>query len=324
MAQPEDDAFRQLAFLLRVRPELQQICAFGAQWASPHDPEPRGWAPFHIVTKGACLLDVGAQVGMELRAGDVAVLPHGGKHATRAHPDAVGASVPLTVERRVNDHLVIKRNVEGEPDTKLICGRLLFEHAHNNLVLAALPAVVILRSDESRDAQRTREIVEILKSELDEDKVAAAAVAAGLANSLMMIVLRAHFERECQVNGVLALLQGRQTARALAAIVRDLGRSWTLDEMASEANASRATLVRLFRKTAGAAPLAFLSELRLNIARHRILATHEPIALISEEVGYQSEAAFSRAYRRRFGVPPGADRTAPSRTQAQARPEARG
>ena len=319
MGSAKDEVFRQLGFLLRVRPELQEICLFGAQWASPHDPEPHGWAPFHIVTRGACLLDVGAHVGIELRAGDVAVLPHGGKHTTRAHPDAVGASAGLTVRRRSSDHLVVKSNVDGEPDTALICGRLVFEHAHNNLVLAALPAVVILKSDGSRDALRTREIVETIRSELEEDRLAAAAVAASLANSLMVIVLRAYFEQERQARGVLALLQGRQTARALTAIAGDLGRSWTLDELASEANASRATLVRQFRKAAGAAPLAFLLELRLNVARHRILATHEPIALISDGVGYQSESAFSRAYHRRFGVAPAADRRTLSAGRAAVR-----
>ena len=308
MTAVEGEIFQQLAFLLRVRPELQQICLFGAQWASPHDPEPHGWAPFHIVTKGSCLLDVGAHVGIQLRAGDVAVLPHGGKHTTRAHPDAAGVSAELTVRTRANDHLLVKSNVSCNADTKLICGRLIFEQAHNNLVLAALPAVVILRSDDSRDAVRARELVETIKSELEEDRPAAAAIAASLANCLMVIVLRAYFEQERQAQGVLALLQGRQTARVLAAIAADLGRSWTLDELASAASASRATLVRQFRKAAGAAPLAFLSELRLNVARHRMLATHDSIAVISEHVGYQSEAAFSRAYHRRFGVPPAADR----------------
>ncbi len=308
MTTADEEIFQQLGFLLRVRPELQQICLFGAQWASPHDPEPHGWAPFHIVTKGFCLLDVGAHVGIELRAGDVAVLPHGGKHTTRAHPKVTGASAALMVRTRANDDLLVKSNVDGEADTELICGRLIFEQAHNNLVLAALPAVVILRSDESRDAVRARGLVDTIKSELDEDRAAAAAIAAILANCLMVVVLRAYLEQERQAQGVLALLQGRQTGRVLAAIAADIGRSWTLDELASAANTSRATLVRQFRKAAGAAPLAFLSELRLNVARHRMLATHDSIAMISEHVGYQSEAAFSRAYHRRFGVPPAADR----------------
>jgi len=85
-------------------------------------------------------------------------------------------------------------------------------------------------------------------------------------------------------------------------------RNWMLDELAARANTSRATLVRLFRSAANMAPLTFLAELRLTLARHRILASNTPLAEIAEEVGYQSETAFSRAYQRRFGIAPGADR----------------
>jgi AraC family transcriptional activator of mtrCDE len=124
----------------------------------------------------------------------------------------------------------------------------------------------------------------------------------------MMFVLRTHFESELADQGILALLARRQTARALAGMLTEPARDWTLDELAKRANTSRATLVRLFRNTVDAPPLAFLAELRLNLARHRILATNTPLPVIAEEVGYQSDTAFSRAYHRRFGIAPGADR----------------
>jgi AraC family transcriptional activator of mtrCDE len=308
MMDNEAEIFRELAPLLRVRPELQQLCRFGAQWASEHAPEGGGWAPFHIVTLGACLLDAEGRSGILLKAGDVAVLPHGGPHTVRALPTAVGQPSLLRVQRRLYDELVVKSNVDGEPDTKLICGRLCFEHAHHNMVLAALPPVVVLASTQGRDAVRLRRIVESIQAELDEDRVGAAAIAAVLASSLMMIVLRAHFESNGESQGILALLARRQTARALAGMLTELARAWTLDELAERANTSRATLVRLFQKAVDVAPLAFLSELRFSVARHRILATSTPLAVIAEEVGYQSETAFSRAYHLRFGIAPGADR----------------
>ena len=86
---------------------------------------------------------------------------------------------------------------------------------------------------------------------------------------------------------------------------------WTLDELAEHALTSRATLVRLFRKAVDVPPLAFLADLRLNLARHRLRATAAPLALIAEEVGYSSETAFSRVYHRRFGRPPGSERAMP-------------
>lgn len=224
------EVFSELARLLRVRPELQQLCLFAAQWCSPHEPECKGWAPFHIVTHGACLLDVGDQVGLRLNQGDVAVLPHGGRHTTRALPEAAGNSSTMRVQARANDQVVVKSNVDGEPDTTLICGRLIFEHANNNLVLAALPSVVIKKAGDDRDAMQVRGIVDAIRLELDGDRLAAVTVASGLANALMVIVLRSHFDREHEAKGVLGLLQGRQTVRAVTAMVGDLARAWTLDE----------------------------------------------------------------------------------------------
>jgi AraC family transcriptional activator of mtrCDE len=304
----EAEIFRELAPLLRVRPELKEICRFGAQWASEHGSQSGGWAPFHIVTFGACLLEVGDGIAIPLKAGDAAVLPHGGPHTVRALPGAAGPTAPLHIHRRLHDEILVKSNVDGQPDTKLICGRLHFEHAHGNMVLLSLPAVVVLSAGGGRDAARLRGIVETIQAELEEDRLGAAVVAASLAGSLMMFVLRAHFESERASHGILALLARRQTARALAGMLTELARDWTLDELAGRANTSRATLVRLFQTAVNMAPLAFFSELRFTLARHRVRATSTPLAVIADEVGYQSEAAFSRAYHRRFGVAPGADR----------------
>lgn len=302
------ETFRRLVPLLGVRPELQQICRFGAQWTSGHEHEQTGWAPFHIVMRGACLLDVGDRVGIRLNAGDVAVLPHGGRHTVRSVGIADGSASLMRVQPRTHDDLIIKSNVDGEPDTKLVCGRLYFEQAQDNMVLAALPSVIILSSREGRDASRLRSLFDGIQAELEEERLGAASIAAALAGALMMIVLRSHFESEGEVRGILALLAQRQTAKAVTAMLADPAHTWTLDTLADRANTSRATLVRLFQRAVGIAPLAFLAELRLSLARSRLLATGRPLAVIAEEVGYQAETAFSRAYRRRFGIAPGAER----------------
>jgi AraC family transcriptional activator of mtrCDE len=104
------------------------------------------------------------------------------------------------------------------------------------------------------------------------------------------------------------LLAHRQLGRAVVAMVDDPARNWTLDELAAHANASRASLVRMFRGTAQQSPLSFLTELRLELARRKLSATALPDAAIAAEVGYKSESAFSRAFYRRFGVRPGETR----------------
>jgi AraC family transcriptional activator of mtrCDE len=304
----EAEIFEALAPLLRVRPQLEAICRFGGRWSSQHEPEPAGWAPFHIVTLGACLLDVGDRVGIPLKAGDVAVLPHGPAHTVRALSRTPGPISAEHVQRRLYDELVVKSNLDGEPDTKLICGRMCFEHPSHNMVLAALPPVVVLASNEGPDQARLRRIVDAIRDELEEGRLGGAAIAAILASSLMLIVLTIHLQCGRANNGIFALLTRPQTAKALAGMLAEPARDWTLDELADRAGTSRATLVRFYRAAVGMAPFAFLSELRFTLARHRIRTTKTAVAVIAEEIGYESEASFSRAYRRRYGTAPGADR----------------
>ncbi len=306
-----------LAPFLRVRPELQLICRFGAQWAADHEPEASGWAPFHIVTRGACVLEVGG-ARYRLQTGDVAVLPHGSPHIVESMTGAGGG--PTRIERRLDSGVAIRTNlVEGadteKSDTQLICGRLRFEQVKNNMVLAALPPVVVIASDAGHDAARARGLVAAMTDELQADRLGAGTIAVELASALMMIVLRAYFEAVGTTSGLLALLSHPQTGRAVAAMVGDLARPWTLDELAEAAHTSRATLVRMFRQSAGTAPLAFLTDLRLDLARVRVQSETTPLAQIALDAGYQSQSAFHRAFQRRHGLAPGAFRRAQNKQE---------
>jgi AraC family transcriptional activator of mtrCDE len=143
---------------------------------------------------------------------------------------------------------------------------------------------------------------------LNSQRLGAVAVALNLARALVTIVLRAHFDSHESRSGVLALLAGAETGRAIKAILADPSKNWSLDQLAQEAGTSRATLVRLFRKATGKTPLALLADLRLNMAHQRLLSNRGSLAEIAEEVGYGSESALSRAYSRHFGATPGAVR----------------
>ncbi len=307
----EAEIFAGLAPLLRVRPELQNICRFGAQWASPHAPEPEGWAPFHIVTAGACRLETPDAPPLTLTAGDIAVLPHGSPHTVRALPQPSDAMPPIRAVARACDDIVIKTNVPGEGDTGLLCGRFHFEQANHNTVLAALPAVIVVSSAAGGDAARISGMIGVMRAELEDDRAGAAAVATALALAVMLIVLRTHLSGAAPRQGVLALLARRQTAQAVLGMLHEPARPWTLDELAAHANTSRATLVRQFQAAVHMAPAAYLAELRLTLARGRIRASRQPLAIIAENVGYQSETAFNRAYPRQFGTAPSNDRATP-------------
>jgi AraC family transcriptional activator of mtrCDE len=294
------DALTLLAPTLRVRPELQDFCRFGGDWRSTHAPEKRGWAAFHIITKGSCTLDRAGQPAIVLSAGDVLLLPHGDAHVIQGGDGGEGRS-DIVVTRRAAIRVKETRGVAVE--TELVCGRLFLEGGTNSLLLNTLPHLIILRLGAPG---KFANLVATLRDELDGDRAGAVAIARDLASALFMILLRAHFEAEPPAQGLLALLAHRETAKAATAMLKDPARQWRLDELAAIAAESRATFVRSFRRIAGLPPLAFLTDIRLTIARSRIMQSADTVARIATDVGYQSEAALSRALLRRFGVRPGA------------------
>ncbi|WP_395676890.1 AraC family transcriptional regulator [Inquilinus sp.] len=305
-----EDPLTGLAPLLQVRPILDDLCEFGGTWASPHAAGGPGWAYFHIVTRGECVLESPGHPPLRLQGGDVLLLPHGDPHTMRARPGAAGAAgTPAgtaTVYRNAIRH---RASLGVEPDTEIICGRLQFEAAGESLLIAALPDRILLHGPDWPDAARTRLLLEAVRDELDADTAGAAAIAIHLASALFVMMLRAHLAAGAASGGLLRLLGQRLTARAVLAMLRDPAHPWTLDDLAARAATSRATLVRAFRAAAGCPPLAFLTDLRLGLARRQLLQGH-PAAQVAAEVGYQSESALSRAMHRHHGIRPGEIRRA--------------
>jgi AraC family transcriptional activator of mtrCDE len=294
-----DDALNRLAPVLRVRPELQDFCRFGGSWRTSHPPVGTGWAAFHIVIKGDCSIERPGSPPVRLEAGDVLLLPHGDGHVVYGGDSHHKFSDISTSYR---NHIRVKESKGAGMETELICGRLHLESASENLLLRTLPDVIVLRLSGVR---RYGELIAMIRDELEAGHPGAASVASDLSSALFVMLLRQHLEVEPPTHGLLALLAARETARAAAALVDDSAKPWTLDELASLAAASRATLVGAFRRISGMPPRTFLTELRLALARTRIIHTSDPLGYIAADVGYQSEAALSRTIYRRFASRPG-------------------
>ena len=310
------DTLSELAPLLRVRPQLQQLCRFGAQWAADHPPAPDRWAPFHFLVKGHCVIELsGRGRAIPLSAGDIAVLPHGSPHVVRGPTTPSGARGPFGVRSRPLGAIELETNVEGDAETELICGRLFFEVARENLVLAALPEIIVTSAGGNETGgARLRMLMSAIHEELWGVHAGAEAIATDLASALFVMVVRIQLGRDGGDGCLSGTLAHPRIGRTVAAMLDDPARDWTLDELAASANASRASFVRMFRKSAGQSPLAFLADLRLELAQRKLSATTLPVARIADEVGYRSESAFNRAFHRRFGMRPGEVRTAASRT----------
>jgi AraC family transcriptional activator of mtrCDE len=297
------DPLSAIAPLFRARPEIQDVCRFALQWEVVHEAEPTGFAQFHIVTNGSCLLERYCGETFKLEAGSILLLPQGDSHVVRSASRGGSSGAPIRTE--YNNAIRIKTNTRDASDTELICGRLRFDGAMYSLVTAALPKAIVLNIGGKDLFDRMRMLVQAIDEELQAARPGAATIATELATALFVMMLRLHFEQSASSSGIIRLLASSSSARAVTAMLRAPAHPWTLDELAAEAHVSRATLVRIFRREGDIPPLGLLSELRLGLARYRLGSTTGTLAQVAAAVGYDSESAFARAFRKRYGISPG-------------------
>src|ERR1700748_2931848 len=227
------DPLGAIAPLLRVRPEIQELCRFAARWEAEHQAEPLGWAQFHIVTKGSCLLERRYGDPLQLQAGHLLLLPRGDAHVVRSAAPGGRIGAPMRIE--FNNAVRIKTNTEDESDTELICGRLKFHAAPDNLIIAALPAAIVLRLGPGEPFHRMRMLVQPIDEELEAGRPGATAVAEDLASALFVMMLRGHFDQAACSSNLMKILVAARAARAVTAMLMAPARAWTLDALAAEA-----------------------------------------------------------------------------------------
>lgn len=300
LAMSEPTLIDALAPLLEVRPEIDDVCRFGNVFRSDHRGAGANAAYFHLVLSGACRLIRHGEPELSLIAGDMLLLPHGDRHATAGLEDG---DSEIETDQRFGLRL---RQTDGAGTTELVCGRLFYRPGDEALLAAILPPTIVARADSAQGAA-AHGLMHQIRDELATPRPGSKPVVTHLASALMVMLLRDHLTHTDHAT-LPTLLADRSTARVVMALLREPARDWTLDAMADIANMARASLVRAFGKACGQAPMAFLTELRLNLARQRLTATDEPIASIAAAVGYQSESALSRAFLRQFGERPGAYR----------------
>src|ERR1700692_3797425 len=297
------DPLSSIAPLFRARPEIQDVCRFALQWEVVHEAQPAGFAQFHIVTNGNCLLERYSGETFKLEAGSILLLPQGDPHVVRSASRGGSSGAPISTE--YNNAIRIKTNTRGASDTEMICGRLRLDGAMYSLVTAALPKAIVLSIGRGALFDRMRMLGQAIDEELQAARPGAATIATELATALFVMMLRLHFEQSAASSGILRLLASSSSARAVTAMLRAPAHPWTLDELAAEAHVSRATLVRIFRREGDMAPLGFLSELRLGLARPRLHSTNWNLAAGGGAGGSDSAERFVRAFRKRYGISPG-------------------
>ena len=270
----------------------------------------RGTATFHVVTGGQCWLDVdGVVKDTHLRSGDLVILPHGHAHSMRNPPKSPATQIEYLddlVEKLSPDIQGRLRYGRGGAATSLICGGFQIDGRITNPLLSALPPVVHIRSKEGGLNPWLTATIKWVEAEAISNRPGAQTVVARLSEILFIQAIRAHTGVDNGgAMGWLKALNDPQIGLALALIHQQPQEPWTVAALASRVGLSRTAFTIRFKQLAGDSPLRYVTRWRLTKAAAYLTTSTRKQAEIARLVGYDSEVALSKAFKRHFGVAPG-------------------
>jgi AraC-like DNA-binding protein len=260
---------------------------------------------FHLIAAGTGYIRVGAET-TPLATGDVVMLPHGDMHVmgNGTGVDPLDAEAQMMAGLVKGELLANCWNGPGEK-TSLICGYLACDARLIQPVLAGLPRVlrVPLRVDVS--GEWLENAIRHALTQVSSGTPGSHVIVARLAEVLFAETIRRYILQLPQGRtGWLAAAADAAIGRALAALHNDPSRAWSLEDLARTVGVSRSALTERFARYLGQSPITYLTEWRLELAAESLRRTSRSVMQIATEVGYDSEAAFNRAFKRRFGNPP--------------------
>ncbi|WP_397452379.1 AraC family transcriptional regulator [Pseudomonas sp. NA-150] len=289
-----------LIALADVRGNLDLRCQLQGDWALDHDQEAGGIAPYHIVLAGECLAELADGQRIRLKAGDILVLPSGTGHLLVSKGVRVAPSQPERIEGGL---LTLKRMGTTGEELDVLCGRFLYNR--DSMLFGALPGHVLISSTELQAGDHLPALVALLRGEADANKTGGQFIINALTSALFALILRAHLHNQPQASGTLALMNDKRLSKVWQSILDDPAHDWTIEGLASIALMSRATFMRSFTKLAGISPWVMLTRVRMELAYSLLTRSHSGLSDIAAQVGYQSQAAFSKVFKETYGEAPG-------------------
>jgi len=291
-----EDGVSEMLRTLRIRTTIFCRSDMRASWG--FGVRAHGRAAFHVLLEGRCRLEVeGMAEPIHLDAGDLVVLPNGPGHTLRSDANA-------RVEW-LDDILVRTPPVGGRlrygghgARADLICGVFAIENQDTVPILKALPAVALVRRADG--AAWLAPLLELIKAEVGSFAPGADSVVARIADILLLQAVRQGVEA---VAGNGAMLDP-QVATALRLMREQPHRAWTVGQLAQSVSSSRTSLAERFRGSTGMPPMRYLMRLRIATAARELNAGTATLAEIAARVGYSSDVALSKAFRREMGVSP--------------------
>jgi AraC-like DNA-binding protein len=260
---------------------------------------------FHMVMDGRCQIALPGCDPLDLGAGDLMLLPFGDRHILR-NGDAPIVEADALVPELVAEGVMTMQVGQGPDRTHIVCGFVQSGDLPHSPVFSTLPRLIVERTAEEPVTSLLANTVRHLMNEVEGIRPGSRDMLGRMMEMLFIEMLRRHVARmPPESTGWLAALNDPLVGRALQAIHAKPMTDWTVEGLALHVGASRSVLAERFKETLGQPPMQYLAAWRLQLAMN-MLRDGRPIAEIAVEIGYESEAAFSRAFKRHLGLPPGA------------------
>jgi len=314
------DALSEVLKVVKLESAFFFNAEFSAPWSyrspdscklAPYISQPTGHViVYHLLTEGRAFAQVGDE-RIVLGPGDIVIFPHGDSHYLESGP------APHTVNGEEELHRVFSQGLKlthlggGGEVTRFVCGFMVCEPKLSEMFLAGLPAILKVNIREDTSGRWLENSIKYSIADASGAGAGSNAVLAKLSETLFVETLRRYIVQLPQrQTGWLAAARDPEVGKTLALIHRKPAEPWTIEKLAHEAGISRSVLAERFREFLGEPPVAYLTRWRLQLGAQLLGTTSYSVAQIASEVGYESEPAFNRAFKRHFGDPPARYRSA--------------
>jgi AraC-like DNA-binding protein len=276
-------------------------------------PRARHVISYHVIIDGSGWASVPGEPAVRFAAGDVIVFPHGDPYAMRSTPDEPSDVETAPALQFFRDMaagrlpFVVSEGGGGPERTRFVCGFLGCDLRPFNPLLETLPRLLLVRHATQGEDALLERLIELTLAEAGVSRAGSECIRLRLSELMFVEVVRRHIAaRMDDETGWLAGLRDPGIGRALAALHGRPAHDWTLEELAGEAGMSRSVLAERFAQLVGHPPMQYLARWRVQLAARLLADGGKKVAAVGQQVGYASEAAFSRTFKRIAGVSPAA------------------
>lgn len=292
------DVLSDVLRVFRLNANVFLHSSFCGSWAVDTSGEHK--SAFHLIARGACWLHLPDNSNpVPLRAGDLVVFPRDARHIISNSLEPPAPDQPMNVPGGSGG--------DG-PSTTLICGYFQFEQQRWNLLLDALPEVMVIQGDASANTALMDTLINAIIVETENEPPGTDIVVNKLCEVLFIYVVRTQIQSKLSASNFLAALADPQLMLAMGQIHDHPEEAWTVERLASVSGMSRSAFAARFHQLAGLAPMQYVSQWRMQRAYDLLMTSKLSTASIADQSGYQSEASFAKVFKKYFGKGPGAVR----------------